>query len=262
MKVTINGIELAYEDHGKGLPVVFLHAFPLNRMMWAPQVNGLRDRCRVVTMDLRGHGESDAPLWRYSLDLYADDLCGLLDHLGIERAVLVGLSMGGYLAFACHRRYPQRINAVALADTRAEADTAEQVKWRFGLAQRAYKLGAATVAEEMLPKLLAPGSQARPDLVDRVRAMITSTPVSGIVGDLMAISERPDSTAQLRTIACPSLVIVGDQDGLTTPADARRIADGIPGARLEVIPEAGHLSNLEAPDSFNRALGSFLETLG
>jgi pimeloyl-ACP methyl ester carboxylesterase len=262
VKATINRIELAYEEHGKGLPVVFLHAFPLNRTMWAPQVSGLRDRCRVVTVDLRGHGESDAPLWRYSLDLYADDLCGLLDHLGIERAILVGLSMGGYLTFAFHRKFPHRIGAVVLADTKAEPDKSEQVAWRFGLAQRAHKLGAAAVADEMLPKLLAPASQARPDLADRVRAMIMSTPVTGIAGDLMAIAERPDSTPQLRTIACPSLVIVGEQDGLTMPADARRIADGIPGARLEIIPGAGHLSNLEAPDAFNRALRSFLGTLG
>jgi 3-oxoadipate enol-lactonase len=262
MKATINGIELGYDDRGAGTPLVFLHAFPMNRRMWEPQAGALAARYRVITIDLRGHGESDAPLWRYSLDQHADDLRALLDHLHIRQAVLIGLSMGGYLIFAFSRRYPERIKALVFADTRAEADKPEQVAWRFHLAQRAYQKGSEVVAEEMLPKLLAPGSRKRSELVEQVRAIIHSAPVTGIAGDLMAIAERQDSTVQLGRIQCPALVMVGDQDGLTTPADNRRIADGIPGARFEVIPDAGHLSNLEQPEAFNAALRSFLEALG
>lgn len=259
MKATINGIQLAYDDRGQGTALVFLHAFPMNRRMWEPQISALASRYRVIAVDLRGHGESEAPLWRYSLDLYADDLRALLDHLNIGQSVLIGLSMGGYLIFAFHRKFPERVKALVFADTRAEADKPEQIAWRFQLTQRAYQGGASVVANEMVPKLLAPNSQARPELVERVRSIIHSTSVIGIAGDMMAIAERPDSTGQLRNINCPTLVVVGQQDGLTTPEDNRRIAEGITGARLETIPNAGHLSNLEQPEAFNRALLNFLE---
>ncbi len=259
MRTTINGITLAYNDTGQGLPLVFLHAFPLNRTMWAPQEEALSRKFRVITVDLRGHGESDAPLWRYTLDQFADDVRSLLDHLSVPRAVLVGLSMGGYLIFSCYRRFPDRIKALVLADTRAEADKPEVLTWRFELAQRVYRQGPSAVADEMGPKLLSPTTIAtRPDLVEHVRKIILSTQVSGIVGDLMAIAERPDSTGLLPGITCPTLVVVGDRDVLTTAAENERIAKAIPGAKLEIIPEAGHLSNLEQPELFNKAVETFL----
>jgi 3-oxoadipate enol-lactonase len=253
----INGINLAYTDQGKGLPVVFLHAFPFNRRMWEAQVKALSDRYRIITIDLRGHGESDAPLWRYTLELFADDVTGLLDHLGIQQTVLAGLSMGGYLSFAFYRKYPERIKALVLADTRAEADTPEAAVWRFTLAQKVYKEGAKAVADDMGPKLLSP--KAKPALVEQVRAMILSTQISGIVGDLMAMVERPDSTPLLARIAFPTLVLVGQQDVLTTPEENKRIADDIKNARFEIIPKAGHMSNLEQPEAFNQAVAAFLE---
>ncbi|MEW6543026.1 MAG: alpha/beta fold hydrolase [Nitrospirota bacterium] len=262
MRAQINGITLAYDDRGTGLPLVFLHAFPFNRTMWEPQLKGLSDRFRVVTVDLRGHGESDAPLWHYTMDQFADDVKGLLDHLAVEQAVLAGLSMGGYLGFAFYRKYPERIKALVFADTRAEADKPETVAWRFNLAQRVYKEGAKAVADEMGPKLLSPKTyQTKPDLVALVRAISLSTPTSGALGDLMALAERPDSTPLLGRIACPTLVLVGQDDALTTVEENRRIAERIRGARFEVIPAAGHLSNLEQPETFNRAVRSFLETI-
>lgn len=257
MNVRINGINLAYTDRGEGLPVVFLHAFPFNRRMWEPQVQALSDRYRIIAVDLRGHGESDAPLWRYTLELFADDVTGLLDHLGIQQAVLAGLSMGGYLSFAFYRKYRERVKALVLADTRADADKPEMITWRFNLAQKVYQEGAKAVADEMGPKLLSP--KAKPAVVEQVRAIILSTQMSGIVGDLMAIAERPDSTPLLAQITCPTLVLVGQHDVLTTPEENKRIADGIKNARFEVIPEAGHMSNLEQPEAFNRAVAMFLE---
>lgn len=262
MKAQVNGVTLAYGDEGRGLPVVFLHAFPFNRRMWATQVQGLAGRFRVITLDLRGHGESDAPLWRYTLEGFADDVKALLDHLAIPRAVLVGLSMGGYLSFAFHRKYAERVSGLVLADTRAEADKPEVASWRFALAQRAYKEGAKAVFAEMGPKLLSPAAyRNNPALVRQVEEIVLSAPVSGIVGDLMAMAERPDSVAYLGSIACPTLVLVGDEDALTSREENRRIADGIRGARLEVLPSAGHMSNMEQPEAFNRALGEFLGTL-
>jgi pimeloyl-ACP methyl ester carboxylesterase len=239
---------------------VFLHAFPFNRTMWDPQLKGLSDHFRVITVDLRGHGESDAPLWRYSMDQFADDVKGLLDHVAIPQAVLVGLSMGGYIIFAFWRRYPERVKALAFADTRATPDNDEGRTKRVAMAQALYKDGPSAVADLMMPMLLSPASQTgRPDLVQRVRGIITSTQLSGIVGDLMAMHDRPDSVPLLKDITCPTLVLVGEQDIGTPPSDARLIAEGIKDARLEIIPGAGHLSNLEQPETFNRAVRLFLE---
>lgn len=262
MKAEINGITLAYEDKGTGFPIVFLHAFPFNRTMWDQQADALSSGFRTVSIDLRGHGESDAPVWRYSLDQYADDVQSLLSDLNISQAVFVGLSMGGYLLFALYRKYPTLIRGLVLADTRAEGDKPEQLRWRFDLAQRTAAQGAVAVIDDMLPKLLAPKTYAnRPELVERVRAIMGTAPVSGIVGDLMAMAERQDSTDLLATVMVPTLVIVGSDDVLTTPADAERIAKGIPGAKLITIPNAGHLSNMEQPEPFNRALEAFATAL-
>jgi 3-oxoadipate enol-lactonase len=258
MKAAVNGITLAYDDHGQGLPVVFLHAFPFNRRMWQSQAAALADRFRIITVDLRGHGESDAPLWHYTLDSYADDVAALLDHLAIQRAVLVGLSMGGYLSFAFHRKYPGRVSGLVLADTRAEADKPQAAAWRFALAQRAYRDGAKAVFADMGPKLLSPSAYTgNPALVRQVEELILSAPVSGIACDLMAMAERP----HLAQIACPTLVLVGAEDQLTSPEENRRIAEGITGATFEILAGAGHMSNLERPEAFNRALGEFLGRL-
>ncbi|MEP6958883.1 MAG: alpha/beta fold hydrolase [Nitrospirota bacterium] len=262
MKAQVNGITIAYIDQGTGLPVVFLHAFPLNRTMWATQENALSSQFRIITIDLRGHGESDAPLWRYTLDQSADDVSALLDHLAIQQAVFVGLSMGGYILFAFYRKYADRVKALILADTRAQADTAEGKEGRFQMAQTAYKKGPSAIADLMIPKLLSPMTvQTKPDLVQHVRAMIETNQISGIAGDLMAMAERPDSTPLLPQITCPTQIIVGELDQATPPSDARLMADQIPNACLAVIPQAAHLANLEPPESFNQIVASFASEL-
>jgi 3-oxoadipate enol-lactonase len=262
MKTQVNGVTIAYDDRGAGLPIVFLHAFPLNRRMWAQQEAVLSQRFRTICIDLRGHGESDAPFWRYSLEQYAQDVNEVLTGLGIPKAVFVGLSMGGYLEFTLCRLYPERVLGLVLADTRAEADTPEQVRWRFDLAQQTAAIGTSAIIAEMLPKLLAGKRYERdPDLVDRVRAMLAAAPVAGIIGDLMAMAERPDSTRLLSSITVPVLLLVGQDDVLTTPADAERMATRIAHSELIVIPDAGHLSNMEQPDHFNRAIDRFAARL-
>jgi pimeloyl-ACP methyl ester carboxylesterase len=260
MKAQVNGVTIAYDDKGSGPPIVFLHAFPLNRSMWAQQAAVLSRRFRTISIDLRGLGESDAPYWRYSMEQHAQDVRELLAGLGVQHALFVGLSMGGYLEFALYRLYPELMLGIVLADTRAEADKPEQVRWRFSLAQRTAATGPAAVIAEMLPKLLAPTRYDRdPDLVARVTAMLSGAPVPGIIGALMAIAERPDSTELLETMTIPALIIVGADDVLTTPVDAERMAKGIAGADLVVIPDAGHLSNLEQPDRFTAAVERFAE---
>ncbi len=262
MKAHVNGISLAYSDEGQGTPILFLHAFPLNRTMWAPQVAGLKDQYRVIAIDLRGHGESDAPLWRYTLDQFAEDINGLLDYLGIAKATFVGLSMGGYILFTLYQKNPALFQSLVLADTRATADTPEAKAARFSMAQIAYRRGASAIADLMLPKLLSPSScERRADLQDHLRTIITSNQVSGIIGDLMAMEERPDSTPLLRTIHVPTLVIVGEDDVASPRDEVDDMARHIPGSTFVVIPEAGHLSNMENPESFNAAIRTFLTSL-
>jgi pimeloyl-ACP methyl ester carboxylesterase len=227
--------------------------------MWREQEETLSCQFRVITIDLRGHGESDAPLWHHTLDQAADDIHALLDYLAIRQAVFVGLSMGGYILFGFYRKFAERVTGLVLADTRAQADTDEGRRARFEMAQVAYKQGARAVADIMIPKLLSPTTiRTRPELVQRVRTMIEGNQISGIAGDLMAMAERPDSLTLLKQITCPTQVIVGEQDPVTTPADAKLMADQIPGARLACIPGAAHLSNLEQPGPFNEAVRSFV----
>lgn len=258
MQTTINDITLAYSDTGSGLPIVFLHAFPLNRMMWAEQESALSSYHRVITIDLRGHGESDAPLWRYTLDQAADDVRALLDHLSIRQALFVGLSMGGYILFAFYRKYANRVKGMVLADTRAQADQPEGKAGRFQMAQVAYKQGPSAIADIMIPKLLSPATiQKRPEIAHQVRTMIEGNQMSGIVGDLMAMAERPDSVPLLKQIACPTQIIVGELDQATPPADAKLMAEQIPDARLAIIPNAAHLANLEQPEEFTKIVAAF-----
>lgn len=262
MKSRINSIDLAYSDEGQGPPIVFLHAFPLNRTMWEPQVEALVPHYRVITVDLRGHGESDAPMWRYTLEQFADDVIGLLTHLSITKATFVGLSMGGYILFALYRKYSEYVKALVFADTRAQADTPEGKAARFSMAQIAYKRGATAIADLMLSKLLSPAAlTTRKDLMDRLRHMIAANQISGIIGDLMAMEERPDSTELLPKIACPTLVIAGEDDVASPPEEVQYISDHTPGAEFVRIPQSGHLSNLENPQAFNDALERFLTRL-
>lgn len=262
VRARINGISLAYSDQGTGLPIVLLHAFPLNRTMWAAQEKALSLHFRVITIDLRGHGESDAPLWHYTLDQAADDVRALLDHRSIQQAVFAGLSMGGYILFAFYRKYADRVKGMVLADTRAQADTPEGKEGRFQMAQTAYKKGPAAIADIMIPKLLSPATiQTKPEILRNVRSMIEGNQISGIAGDLMAMAERPDSIPLLRQITCPTQIIVGELDLSTPPSDAKLMAEQIPGTRLAIIPGAAHLSNLEQPEAFNQIVGSFLSDL-
>ena len=262
MQAHVNGITITYNDRGTGLPLVFLHAFPLNRSMWAQQEDALCSQFRIITIDLRGHGESDAPLWRYTLEQFADDVCALLDRLSIQQAIFTGLSMGGYILFAFYRKYATRVKGLILADTKGQADTAEGKEGRFQMAQTAYKKGPSAIADIMLPKLLSPATiQTNPDLVRQVRAMIEGNQISGIVGDLMAMAERPDSIPLLKQITCPTQIIVGELDQATPPSDAKLMADHIPNSSLAVIPNAAHLANLEQPERFNQIVAALASEL-
>lgn len=262
MKTTINGISLDYRDGGSGLPVIFIHAFPLNQTMWDDQVAALQNHCRTITLDLRGFGLSDAPPGPYSMDQMAADVRGLLSILNIDQAVIVGLSMGGYIALAFYRNYPDAVRAMVLADTRASADTHEARQRRINSAARAEKEGSRAIAEDMVPLLLGRTTiNTQPSIVERVRGMIQANQPEGIAGAQRGMSTRRDSTYILPGIHIPVLIIVGSEDELTPPEEAESLRSGIPGARLRVIKDAGHLSNVEQPEHFNKALLDFIESL-
>lgn len=261
MIVLAGDIEIAYDDVGSGVPVVFLHGFPHHRGLWAPQVNALVDRARCIAPDLRGFGESGtrAP---WTMDQYADDIAGLLDALRVERAVIAGLSMGGYAALAFWRRHRRRVRALVLADTRAGADSEEGRRKRAEMIALAREGGSEAIADAMMPGMIGKSTRARhPEVETAVRRMLLAARVPGIIGALEAMMERPDSTPTLATIDVPTLIVVGEEDVLTPPSESEAMHGAIRGSRLEVIAGAGHVSNFERPATFNHVLSEFLAAL-
>ncbi len=257
----VGAVGLAAEVRGEGPALLLLHGFPLDRTMWRHQVVALT-RWRRIAPDLRGAGASDAPESGYSMAAYADDVAGLLDRLGVARAVVAGLSMGGYVAFELWRRHRDRIMGLVLVDTRSDADGGDARRGRDELAAVARAEGPAGVAERMLPRLLGRSTRrTQPALVEQVREMVGRSSVPGIVGALGAMRDRPDSTALLPAIDVPVLVVVGEEDEVTPPAVARSMVAAVPSAVMATIPGAGHLSPLEAPATVNRVVGEFLETI-
>ena len=261
MIAVVNAIELGYDDVGSGMPVLFAHAFPLNRTMWAPNTSALVDRCRCVAADFRGCGDSAATP-PYSMQQYADDLAGLLDVLHLQQVVFVGCSMGGYVAFEFWRRHRDRVRALVLADTRAGADTRDGAQRRRQLIATAETDGSTAVANAQVASLVGKTTRARqPDTYDAVHRMMAQAPADGIIGALEAMLRRPDSTATLSTIDVPTLIVVGDEDVPTPVKEARAMHERISGSTLEIIAGAGHLANLERPAAFNHVLSEFLFSL-
>lgn len=258
-RIAVNGVNLAVDVRGKGPAVLFIHGYPLDHTMWEHQLAHLDGWMRIAP-DLRGMGQSDAPDLGYSMATYAEDLLALLNALGVERVALCGLSMGGYVGFEIMRRAPERVSALILINTRAEADSADARKARDSAAAAAREGGAELVADSMVPRLLAHTAPANnPDLVERLRRMIEATPVAGILGALGAMRDRPDSLALLPTLTgTPTLVVAGDDDQILRPDSSQSMADAIPGARLAVLPGAGHLTPLELPEAITALLADFL----
>ncbi len=256
MYATVNGVRLFYTDRGKAKrpALLLIHGFPLDHRLWDAQVTALARTMRVIAPDLRGHGASDLPVGPCTMEQHADDLAALLDHLQVSTAVVAGLSMGGYIALAFWRRHAQRVRALALLDTRAEPDSVVARASRDASAARVKAVGAETFAREMLPRLLAPASLVDAKISAAALKMMASQSVAGIAGALGGLRDRADSRPTLPSITAPTLVLVGEADVLTPPADAQAMAAAIPNARLVVVPSAGHLSPMENPKAVNAAL--------
>lgn len=263
MKARIRGAELAYDVRGSGPAVLLLHAFPLGLAQWDDQARALATGFQVVRFDARGFGGSPPGDGLLSMERIADDAAGLLDHLQIAAATVCGLSMGGYAALAFARNHASRLRGLVFADTKAAADSDQARRLRAEQADQVRKEGTSAIAEAVIPKLLGQTShEQRPQVVARVRDLILANPPRGITDALAGLAARADSTPSLREIRVPTLVVCGEEDVITPPADAEALHAGIKGSRLELIPKAGHLANMEAPDAFNRALEAFLRQVG
>ncbi len=263
----LSSVELAYVDCGAGTPVLLVHGFPLDHTMWNAQIEALADHCRVIASDLRGFGQSslgDAdPKVGVSMERYADDLLEFLDALAIrEPIVLVGFSMGGYVAWQFVRKYPSRLRALVQCDTKAAADTNEARAVRLKMADQISEWGSARVAEMMGPKLLARRSfEVRPEVVAEVRRVVEGTSPAAIACAQRGMASRPDMTGMLPSIRVPTLVLVGKEDAISPPAEMRAMADAIPNAQFVEIADAGHMTTMENPKAVNEALTSFLERI-
>lgn len=254
---------LAYIDSCDQLTLLCIHGFPFSSAMWEPQVEDLSGVARVIAPDLRGHGRSEAAPGPYSMTMLAEDCAGLLDYLGIENPVVVcGLSMGGYVAFEFFRRYPERVAGLILASTRAKADSPEGKAGRDAAVEKAKTQGVTAVAADMLPKLFAPQTYDEDsELVEFMQEVMEGTSLEGMIGALQAMKDRPDSTPTLAEIDVPTLIIHGADDQIIPLAEAKAMQAAIKDAQLVVIPDAGHVPNLEQIDLFSDAVIDFVDSL-
>lgn len=260
--ITVECVHLYTRSTGEGLPVVLLHAFPLSSAMWLAQRETLSAVCKVITPDLRGFGGSVLADDDPSLDVMADDVVRLLDHEGIDRAVVGGLSMGGYVTMALCRRHPDRVLGVVLADTKASADPEPARANRERIAAAVLDGDTSILVEEVFPALLGTTTAQRRAMVSgRVRGLVQSAPPKAVAWAQRAMAARPDSFDTLRGLKVPALVIVGEEDALTPLSDAETMVEAVPDARLTVIGKAGHLSAVEQPEAFNRAVSDFIAGL-
>lgn len=255
----IRGANLYYEVAGNGDPVVLIHGFPLSGEMWSDAVAELADRYRCVVPDVRGLGRSDGEDLA-TMRQYADDIASLLDHLNEPRpVVLVGLSMGGYIAFEFYRRYTRRVRALGLIDTHPRPDAPEKRRERLVSAENTLRQGSIIMADNMLPILF--GKQAPEALRKKWHGIMNTSRPAGIAAALRAMADREDSIPTLSTIRVPTLIVVGEEDVITPPDVAKFMHEHIQGSELHIIPRVGHMAPVEAPEAFTRLLRAFVDGL-
>jgi 3-oxoadipate enol-lactonase len=259
-RIKVKDIELNVVERGTGTPLLLVHGFPLDHSMWQGQQGGLADICRVIAPDLRGFGQSDVTPGKVTMQQLADDMAALLDALGIKQPIVFcGLSMGGYVAWQFALQHAERLAKLILCDTRAVADSAEAAEGRKKTAERVLAEGPQVVAEAMLPKLFSPNGNVRDKpWVTQTRDVIMRTSPAGIAAALLGMAERPDVTSQLPAIDTPALVLCGQHDVISPPAEMREIANKLPHARFVEIARAGHMAPLEQPGAVNAAIREFL----
>lgn len=257
--IQIEGVTLHYRDVGQGRPVLLFHAFPLTGEAFAPQYEALSAKYRFIVPDLRGFGRSTLDTQAVEMRRYAQDGLAILDALGIDAAVVGGVSMGGYISLALLQEDPGRVQALVLSDTVHTADDDAGRARRQESVAAIEREGVEHLVRNNVPKLIAPTSPQA--LRDRLQALIRSNTPEAVVAATRGMALRQDSRDILARFGGPTLVVVGEQDNITPPAKAQKLAELVSGAKLEVIPGAAHLPNLEQPEVFNRILDAFLASL-
>lgn len=262
MNVTSGDAMLFAEEQGSGPPLVLLHPFPADHCFWAPLLPHLTSRYRVITPDLRGSGESSAGEGPATMEKHAADIDRICKFANVRKAAFAGVSIGGYVLLELWRRYPERVAALVLSDTRATPDTPEGRTSRLKTIPEVQFHGPAAFVQGMAPKLLGETTRKnRPDVARAALTMLNRSTVAGITALQQGMAERPDSVPTLKTINVPTLIMVGDEDTLTPPSDSEMMAREISGSRLVKIPAAGHFAPFEQPEAVAKALHGFLDSL-
>ena len=252
-----SGQTIGYDEAGTGAPLVLLHAFPLDRTMWEPQLAALADVARVIVPDLPGFGESSPA--EFAIEGVADVVATLLAEMNIPKAVVGGLSMGGYVALAFARKHADKLSGLILADTRAGQDDTIAQANRTKAVALVNEKGSAALFEGMVPKVLCDATRdGKPEIVKRMKSIAAGQRAVSVAAALAALRDRPDANPGLKAIAVPTLVLVGEYDAVTPPLAAANLSAQIRACKLVHIPDAGHLSNVENPDVFNAAVRAFL----
>ncbi len=262
MRITSGDAQIFYEVRGDGPSVMLLHPFPANRAVWLPVAQQLGDRYRLLLPDLRGHGDSEIGDGPATMEKHASDIARVCDHAGVPRAVFAGVSIGGYVLFEFWRRYRERVSALILCCTRAQADTAEARANRLASADDVLQRGTGPFLESMIPRLLGETTRRnRPDLVEAARQMMSRMSPEGIAAVQRGMAQRPDSVSTLPTITVPTLIIAGEEDLVSTASDAELMHQQIQGSRLRRIPAAGHYAVFEQPQLVADTIREFLQSL-
>jgi len=261
MRTELDGIQVAYTDEGHGLPLLLVHGFPLNRRTWSKQVEAFKTNCRVIAPDLRGLGESRTSAGSIPMSRFAGDLYALLEHLNTPSVILMGHSMGGYVALAFVKAFPKAVRGLVLVGTKAGADSPKAAAARREAAAKVKAEGVASVVDAMASKMLSP-SNTNAAMAKAVKGFMASSSPEGVAGALLGMAERPDAGAWLREIRVPTLVVAGADDAIIPPSESEALAKVIPGAQLKLIPHAGHLVAFEQPDVFNEAFREWLARPG
>jgi 3-oxoadipate enol-lactonase len=264
IKLMVNDLMVNYTDAGpdEAPVIIFIHGYPLNKSMWDKQVDALMDNFRVIAYDIRGHGESDAGNEAFSIDLFVDDLIGFMDALRIHKVSLCGLSMGGYIALKAIESYPERFEALVLSDTSCLADSPEAKEKRMKAIESIIQKGVAQYADDSVKNFFPQESfTTSAEVISSVKEMIINTSELSLCSTLLALSSRLETCTGLPDIKVPVLILVGEKDGITPPSASNFMHENIKKSSLEVINRAGHLSNLENPEEFNKHLKLFFNSV-
>jgi 3-oxoadipate enol-lactonase len=262
-RVRSSDAEIFYEIRGSGPPAVLLHPFPCDHEFWHPVAAALESRYRLILPDLRGHGDSEIGEGPALMQKHSSDIARVLDAAGVGKAAFVGCSIGGYILFEFWRRFRARVTSLVLCDTRPQGDTAEARANRLKGAATVLEQGTEAFLETMIPKLMGRTTiDTRPDLVAGARAMMRKMSAEDISLVQRGMAERPDSVADLKTIDVPALIVIGEEDVLSTVADGELMRQNIAGSQLRVIPKAGHYAPWEQPDVVGMVLRQFLDNVG